>query len=375
MYEKNYTIRKKCIFCKNDLNKDYFKSDLKNYVGHYAVELEETNFTEIPFNVCICEKCNTPQIKYLADINEVYKINHADSTGTTMVNLHKLNLEFILKYHSYIKNVIEIGSSKGVLADMILENLKLNYYIIEPNFFGDRNNKIIINDFYENVNDEEIDADTLIISHVFEHFYEPLQILNKIHKNKKIKNFFLVFPDLEYYINNNVLHLLNTEHTYYIDNNFLINLLKSYGFNLVEKIDYINHSVLFYFRRETVKQIQDLDFKNKNYNIDLYFNRINKTVELFNSVLELNNTVYLWPASIHSQYLFIFGLNYQKLKGLLDNSKLKINKKIYGSNLNVYSFSDTIKNNDIIFLINGGVFYKEIENTLKQNNIKYYTNE
>ena len=34
------------------------------------------------------------------------------------------------------------------------------------------------------VDDENIDANTLIISHVFEHFYNPIEILKKIHKLK-----------------------------------------------------------------------------------------------------------------------------------------------------------------------------------------------
>ena len=89
----------------------------------------------------------------------------------------------ILKYKNKITNIIEIGSSKGVLAEYILENLKLKYYIIEPSFFGNRENKIIIDDYYENVDDNNIDANTMIISHVFEHFYEPKKILEKIYLN------------------------------------------------------------------------------------------------------------------------------------------------------------------------------------------------
>lgn len=366
----NYIIRENCIFCKSKLDKTFFNKDYENYVGHYAVNKEENSFVSIPYNIYICDKCNTPQMKYLGDLNEIYRINHADSTGSIMHNLHILNVDFILKYQENITNIVEIGSSKGVLADMLLKKLDLNYYIIEPNFIGDKTNKIIIDDFYENVDDNNIDANTLVISHVFEHFYNPIEILNKIYNNSNIQNFFMVFPDLEYYINNNVLHVLNTEHTFYVDNIFLINLLKCYGFNLVEKIDYINHSVLFYFKREETK-ILDINFRNTNFNIELYYERISETVNLFNKSLDINNDVYLWPASIHSLHLFIFGLNYEKLSGLLDNSMLKIGKKAYGTNLEIFSFLDKIKDNNITLLINGGVFNKEIENSLKINNIKY----
>jgi hypothetical protein len=177
----NYTIKENCIFCNNILSEIYFANDYENYVGHYQVDINCDTYKniKIPFNIFICSKCKTVQNKYLGDLSEIYKINHADSTGTTMINLHKLNKEFILKHLENINNIIEIGSSKGVLADNILEDIKLDYYIIEPSFFGDRNNKIIIDNFYENIDDSSINANTIIISHVFEHFYEPNEILKK----------------------------------------------------------------------------------------------------------------------------------------------------------------------------------------------------
>jgi len=368
----SYTIREKCIFCDNNLKNVLFDENYENYLGHYQVDLDYSSFKKIPFNICICQNCKTPQNKYLGDLNEIYKINHADNTGSVMQDLHKLNLEFILKYKNDIKNILEIGSSKGTLADIILENLQTDYYIIEPSFFGDISNKTIINDFYENVDDTKINANTLIISHVFEHFYEPKKILEKITKNKNIENFFLVFPDLEYYIKNDILHLLNVEHTYYADNDFLVELLSVYGFDLIERKNHKNHSVLFYFKRNRlIENFNDIkiNFTNKNYDIDEFFNKIYSKISMFNEIIDNNpdKDIYIWPSSIHSIYLCIFGLKYEKLKGFLDNSKLKIGKKIYGIDLPILSFTETLKNKENIILINGGVFNQEIRENLNEN--------
>jgi hypothetical protein len=372
MNENKYDIRTNCIFCDTPLNKTFFKEDLKNYVAHYAVDFYENDFVSIPYNVCLCKKCKTPQNKYLARLDDVYKINHADSTGTTMVNLHKESLKMILKYKDSVRNIVEIGSSVGVLADMILENIDLTYNIIEPSYFGNNDGKVIYADFYENIDDTKIDANTMIISHVFEHFYNPKEIVDKIYKNKNIENLFLVFPDLEYYINNNVLHVLNTEHTYYVDSNFLIDFFKSNGFDLVEKSNYKNHSILFYFKRNEDDTKETFESKNKSYDIEKYFSTIYDTISSFNEIIENNKNTYLWPASIHTLYLMIFGLNYDKISGFLDNSTLKINKKMYGTDKIVYSFYDKIKEDSIV-LINGGVFNSEVEEFLKDNKIKYYT--
>ena len=55
---------------------------------------------------------------------------------------------------------------------------------------------------------------------------------------------FLVFPDLEYYINNDMYSVLNTEQTYYVDNDFLIIFIENNGFKLIEKQNYIGHYIL-----------------------------------------------------------------------------------------------------------------------------------
>ena len=373
----NYIIRENCIFCKKKLENTYFKNDYSNYIAHYQVDYD-TNLNDmikIPFNIFICSNCKTVQNKYLGDLSEIYKNNHADSTGTIMINLHEKNKDLIIKYKDNIENIIEIGSSKGVLADNILENLNLKYYIIEPSFFGERKNKIIIDDYYENVDDSNIDANTIIISHVLEHFYQPNEILEKIYLNKNIKNFFLVWPDLEYYINNNILHVLNTEHIYYIDNDFLIKILETYGFTLIEKEYYIGHSVLFYFHRDTFIEKKEINYINKNYSLDLYYNNIFNNINKCNDLLNINKNYkkYIWPASIHSLYLLIFGLDEKLLDGMLDNSLNKIGKKMYGINLEILSFNRIIENNNenILIILNGGVFNSEVENKIKNSNIKY----
>jgi len=376
----NYILRKKCIFCNSSLSKTFFTSDYENFIAHYQVPInyDYNQMIKIPYNILICDLCNTVQNKYLGDLEEIYKINHADSTGTTMINLHNKTANLIEKYKDNITDILEIGSSYGVLADIILKKINVKYNIIEPCFKGTRENKIIYDDFYENIDDTKIDANTLIISHVFEHFYNPTEILDKIFLNKNITNFFLIFPDLEYYINNNVLHVLNTEHTYYVDNEFLINQLKNYGFELVERDFHANHSVLFYFKR--INFIKDsIIYKNINFSLETYFSKIFSIINLFNNEInnKNDNKIYIWPSSIHSLYLFTFGLNYNKLDGMLDNSINKIGNKMYGTDLKICSFNEIINKNDenTIILLNGGIFNKEIINQTINSKIKFISIE
>lgn len=415
-----FTIRAKCLFCDYQLDNKYFKKDLSIPVSVYNVDPETplSGMSVIPYNIAICGKCGTGQTIYLGDLAEIYKVNHADSTGTTMKNMHLEFKKLIAKYSNDITEILEIGSSKGELADLIIndptffmsernevtkdvteafkEDLSQKYHIIEPSFFGDRKGKHIIPDFYENVDESSIPANTMIISHVYEHFYNPYEILDKISKNLNIKHFFLCFPDLEYYVQNDILHVLNTEHTYYADNNFIIELCRLKGFYIKEQEFYRGHSVFMHFVRNdgSKKSTEATEDKEEEFKeefkeeakefptntsprlrLDNYFSRIYSSVKLYNDFLSKSESKYkyIFPCSIHSIFLLTFGLDTSNLDGMLDNSPNKINKKVYGTNLLCRSFKEVLESKDTVSIVlNGGVFNKEIIPLLiDKPNIKY----
>lgn len=363
-----YFIRKNCIFCDNILIDPYFINDKTIPLCSYTTAIYENIF--IPYNIYKCYKCNTIQTKYLGNLDLVYKINHADSTGNIMKNLHYCTFNILNKYKNNIKNIVEIGSSIGILSDIIINNIThINkYYIIEPNYIGKNNDKkIIIADFFENVNNNKYnDANILIISHVFEHFYNPTDILIKIQDNINIEYFVLVWPDLEYYKNNNIYHVLNTEHTFYVDNNFIILLLNNYKFELIEKYSYENHSVIFIFKRNITLLKQLLI--NNDVNIDNYYSYLQSNGKKISDFIIKNTDkkICLWPCSVHSQFLLTFN-NDLHIDYILDNSPNKIGKYLFGYNILCKSFNDCINDDNCAVILNGGIFNKEIKNYTNKN--------
>ena len=364
----SYTVRTECIFCKNTLNTTYFENDYSFPVTQYQINIDDKlPVIDIPFNVCICSKCNTAQTKYLGDLSDIYKINHADSTSRVMKELHVNVCEIVSKYSTDIRNIIEIGFSFGILSDMILErNPNIKYYVVEPSFCGDRSNKTIIDDYYENIDDSNIDANTMIISHVFEHFFKPLDILDKIRKNSGIEHFFLIFPNLEHCMHACIPHFLHSEHTYYIDNTFLVKLCELYGFALVEQKYHKEHSVIFYFRRKTTNVLLDNGvIRNSDYSLDRFYSNIRLNVEYFNQHIYSvcsEHKIYIWPAAIHTIYLCKIGLSYKQIHGMLDNSPHKIGKKMHCIDLPIYSFSEILSMNakNTTVILYGGFNIKEI---------------
>lgn len=360
-----YEERKECIFCKNKtftklLHTDY---EISLNLGMYDSP-PESYF--MPYNILICDNCNSAQNKYIGDLNIVYGKNHIDNFGTTKTKKHKLLSEFILKNEN-IKSIVEIGACNDHLASLILDkNKTIDYTIIEPSYTGCLNNLNIINEYIENYDLNSLNCDSIIMSDVYEHFYKPIEILEKI-KNTNIKYIYLNHPDFDYSIKNNFFINLNSEHTFLIEHQFLFNLFKKYGFKLNRRENLENFSLFLEFIRNDNINIDKLSLINLNtYNdINLYIDNLHNIVNKMNSLI-LNNSdkqYYIWPSSMHSWPLFIFGLKYKYLTGILDNSPNKIGRFLYGYNLKCFSFDEILKNgnsNVCIFVSCAGNYIKEI---------------
>ena len=370
-----YSTRSHCIFCKEKLTNSLLPKDLEIPVGCYSTD--EPTINLIPYNILLCSKCKTSQTKYLGDLNEVYRINHADSTGTIMKNLHIKVKDLLVNLKNNntlnINNIVEIGASRGILSDLLLDEKVVDkYYVIEPNFIGnDRENRIVINDYFENVDFNEYkNSNTILISHVLEHFYNPMDIIEIIKDNNSIENFILVWPDLEYYKNNDVYHVLNTEHTYYVDNNFIVDLFNNHNFELITQQDYVGHSVLFAFKRNNNLSLKLLN--NKDYSLELFIKNIYNKKQIIDGFIEKNKDkqISIWPASVHTQFLLLF-FGSEQFNYVFDNSPNKFDKYLYGYNLKCLSFKEYVNDDKFAVILNGGVFNKEVKDLINNKNVLY----
>ena len=189
-----------------------------------------------------------------------------------------------------------------------------------------------------------------------------------------IANILLVWPDLECYKDNNTYHVLNTEHTFYIDNNFINILFNNYSFELIEKFYYEKHSVIFFFKRNNILNKKKLI--NTNYNIDYYYNFLlndkDRIINFIKKNKEKGKKICIWPASVHTQFLLMcLELNLNNIDFVLDNSINKIGKYLYGYKLECKSFIDNCTINDNAIILNGGCFNKEVikDITINQDQI------
>jgi fructose/tagatose bisphosphate aldolase len=361
-----YDERSRCIFCNNDDLEILFNKNYSTSLSLGLYNKKNTGFF-MPYNIQICKTCFTFQNKYIGDLSIIYSKNHVDDYGTTKSRKHTSFCNFILE-NDNINGIIEVGACNGILAKEIMKNKHIDYNIIEPSFTGDKMNLNIISDYFENVELNIINSNTLIMSDVFEHFYNPISILNKIWESDNIKYLFLNHPDFDYTIKNDIMMNLNCEHTFLIEHQFLFDIFEKYGFKLNRRFDFENFSLFLEFERITTPENSSQSYCNNKLYIDrkIYFDKIISNVKKINH--EINNNIhkkyYIWPSSIHSVQLFTFGLNYKRLEGILDNSPNKIGKYLYGYNILCSSFDNLLKNGDdtnVVFISNAANYIKELD--------------
>ena len=366
-WDKYYNFRKECCMCNSKNLELLLKDDLKVQLSLNLLDYKNKN-PLIPYNILLCNDCNTTQNKYLGNIQIVYESNHIDSYGSTKNKKHNLFKNFIIE-NDDINSICEIGSPDGELGNNIIHEKNIDYTIIEYDYKGKLNDKLkIIKSFFENVNEEEINTDCLVMSDLFEHFYNPILALEKI-KKCNFKYIILNHPDFDYAIENKHCIMLNIEHTFLIEHQFLFKLFNNYGYKLNRRHNYMNFSIFLEF-----KKTDNLE-KISLFNINTKINTINFINQIKNITTKINEYInnnkeqefYIWPCSVHSCTLFLFGLEYKKLKGILDNSPNKIGKYIDGYNLYCSSFNEIIemKNDNITIIISGANAYVS---ELKLNN-------
>ena len=393
---KVYYERTSCVFCNSSECYPIFDENRVSTMSLALSEVPPTFSYLMPYNVLRCSQCNTFQNKYLGDLSIVYGKNHIDNYGSTKNRKHDQFSKFIIE-NTNVQGIIEIGACSNALSDAILEQRNMNYTIIEPAFAGNADKITVIPDFLENVEISSLCANVIIMSDVFEHFYDPLTVLRKLQLSENIEFLYLSHPDFDYAVQNNIDMFLNFEHTFLIEHQALFQIFKNNGFLLTRQHNYENNSLFLEFKRTadsitcsnyssnigadperqalarrvgvaTFSGDNPLDCHRQNgFNeqVSRHISNEIQCVKNMNSLMAQNDAkkYYVWPASIHSIQLFTFGLNYHQLEGILDNSPNKIGKYLHTYGLLCNSLNLTLETcceNTVIFICNTGPYIKEI---------------
>lgn len=352
---------------------------IKKMPVHFGcVESENSNndiFLDQEF--VICKDTGIVQIKEFPNDELLYMTQHNDAIGQVWEGLFLKILDQVLEVCHNRKNIsiLEVGAGSCRLAKMILSNDNQcidKYVVFEPNV-SDYNieiddKRLEINERYFDNNHEE-KYDLVISSHVLEHITNQDQFLKSMYScMKKNGNQIIVIPNLKKTFEKKYTNAINFEHPFFITEEYVDVMIENAFLKVIEKIEYCDHSLIYKLEksklRKKKKYYPNLYNKNKALVFDFiefhrdFINKCNKKIKNF------DGDVYLFGGHIFSQYLIGFGLKTEKIRCILDNSNLKIGKRLYGTNLIVSSPKIIENNKSCIVILKAASYQKEIKEQL-----------
>lgn len=370
-----YTVRSACLVCKSTTLTEIFQSDKETAISFSMYDTRYPDPVFVPYNVLRCGDCKTHQTKYLGDLSLVYAKNHVDAFGTVKKNMHTQFTEFITQTKD-ITGILEVGPSTDVLANEILETTghTIPYSVVDPDFRGDRTKIRVYDTFIENVDLETVDGNAIVMSNLFEHLYYPMAVIDKIQRSPKNKYVYLNHPNFDHASTHDMNVILNIEHIFYVDNEFVAKMFKSFGYTCTARGEYETHTVFFKFERTHEPSSDAIVNSRADRDLAEYFQRAKSKVDALNKILDTSAKTYMWPASSHTAILFTFGVDHRKMTGLLDNSPAKIGKFLYGYDLECFAFKDTMATcgeNTTIILGGSDCYLKELTDLQTRAKIVY----
>ena len=201
-------------------------------------------------------------------------------------------------------------------------------------------------------------TNTIIMSHVFEHLYNPAKFVENISKHD-VKSIIISIPNLKELLNNENINTLHFEHTYYIDKSYIEYLFSKNGYYLNDNYYFNNHSIFFHFVKKDhvpIKLINNIELKNKFNNLLLVRNTI--------SNIKIKPYSFIAPAGHFGQLVYTL-CKPDSLLGFLDNDTSKQNHRVYGTPYMVYSYSKLKDYKDVIVYVYGGPYSNEIVRQLE----------
>jgi cyclopropane fatty-acyl-phospholipid synthase-like methyltransferase len=311
------------------------------------------------------------QLNPLVDPDILYNDYHNPGTvGGLWKEHHHSFAEFV---GSDTNNVLEIGAGSGSLAKYYTEqvNINTNWTIIDPNCDINEGKISSLKAYFPISHIVKGRFDTVVHSHVLEHMYEPNTFLQDITKILGVggKHYF-TFPNMKEMLKEKYTNTLCFEHVSFLREEYVDTLLENNGFDINSKFYFRKHSI-FYETTYTgdKKNLSYPNFytENKNLFLEMY-DYYEKLISRCNEELRGKDKVWLFGASIFSQYLLFNNLYSKNIVGILDNDKTKTGKRLYGTPYTI-DLPEVIADEDTpAILVFAGAYQDEIEKQLLQIN-------
>jgi hypothetical protein len=227
--------------------------------------------------------------------------------------------------------LLEVGANKGDLYKIISKERDINYTTLDMYKSKDLPEEIkFIQGNCETYAFEGYK--TIILSHVFEHLYSPLEFIKNV-KRGNISEVFISIPNFDLLLKDKSLLMIHSQHTFYCGIDYITYMFSLYNYECEKYIFYEGP-----FKSIMLKFVLSENMSKSNIpstEISLYKNiYINKILEIKN--IEVPENCYIFPSGIYGQFYYQLLNNKQNIIGFLDNNKDRFSNKLYGTDKFVF---------------------------------------
>ena len=321
---KTYS-RKQCILCINSLLLSFSKLDFPVYS---CVPFGTINDSwEIEYGYC--ENCYSVQIMMLADPEVLYDKNYFQPLNYTYLWIqHNIAFtKFIIDNLDTDTNnkITEVGSSSFCLGKHLIHYYK-DYTVFDYSL-EQATRRDDIKYIEGNCETYNFSPDTnIVMSHVFEHLYDPKKFISNCLKNC-VKNIFISIPSMD---DKSQFHITD-QHTFLYNINDIEYIFGLYNYKM-------NDSIIYNTKDQ---QSVHIDNTRHLFSVNLLLKKIIIPKNTFISVCGM------WSIITYSMIE-----NKENIIGVIDMDKLKQNKKFGTTEIMVYPYEHLLLCADVNIIVN-----------------------
>lgn len=289
-----------------------------------------------PFTISRCNDCGLITLLDVVDPAILYEIFHSDGIGKVW-DEHYERFAALIRRHHRSGRVAEVGAGQGKLVKKLLPFYSEGLEVIDPQYEGPRDNVVVHDQLASRELAQQLAGrfDSYISSHTLEHFIEFDDYFTTAWTSLRDGGFlFTSVPNQEVGFAKGYGNMLNFEHPSVCANLHWIYLHYKNGFVVKEISLFRGHSIQIAAQKVTRPVPFVLDARDQMESVlEQYTQQITARIERVRSLATDDRENWLFGASNFSQPLFVYGLSETHFVGVLDNSPLKHDKRLYGTGL------------------------------------------
>ena len=316
--------RIKCVIC-NSIKIDFFYSMREFPLLTIPTENSTESDVLVDLNYTICNECHCVQLTNLLDPAILYSSPNKSSLTPLWITHHNTFVEFIMKNHDINHRICELGGANNPLVDYF--TVKPQKYSVLDLFIPNKKRSDIeyITGNIEEYRDYK--ENTLILSHTFEHLYNPSCFFKAVSESN-VKSIFISVPNMRAMLDKKTsVSIVFSEHTFYFEKEDIEYMAALYGFECKSFNKFQDHSLFFFLTRNNIIK-KELHRKNeaKLLLTEHFYSKEEKIRRI-----KLDRETYIMPSHYIGQMIYHFIENKEKILGFLDNDKNKTERRLYGT--------------------------------------------